>query len=64
MSALKFAELDRMIGGVITPANILSACWNPKSAARRSGMESLSPKKGAGLVAFFINGRFGLKRNA
>jgi hypothetical protein len=52
------------MGGVITPANILSACWKPSSAARRRGIESLRPKKGAGLVDFVINGRFGLKRNA
>lgn len=53
-----------MMGGVMMPANIDNACWNPRSSARKIGILSLSPKKGAARLVFFMNGRFGLKRNA
>ena len=65
-SASKFAPPwpPRMRGGVIMPANIDSACWNPRRRARTSGIESLRPKKGAARLVFFKNGRFGLNKNA
>ena len=46
------------------PANMDKACWKPKSSARKTGMLSLRPKKGAARFDFFIKGRFGLNRKA
>lgn len=46
------------------PANMDSACWKPKSRARKTGMLSLRPKKGAALFDFAMNGRLGLNRKA
>lgn len=56
--------VDRMIGGVITPASIESACWKPNKSAKKTGILSLRPKNGAARSSFFMKGRFGLKRNA
>ena len=64
ISSVRFAALARMMGGVMMPANMARACWNPRSAARRTGIRSWSPKKGAALRSRFMKGRFGLKRNA
>jgi hypothetical protein len=38
--ASKDAAAAMMIGGVMIPANIASACWNPKSRERTTGMLS------------------------
>ena len=53
-----------MMGGVMMPANMDKACWKPKSRARKMGMLSLRPKKGAALFDFVMNGRLGLNRKA
>ena len=53
-----------LIGGVIMPANMARECWKPRSRASTNGILSLSPKNGEARVGFFMNGRFGLKRNA
>ena len=53
---------DRMMGGVIMPANMARACWSPSSRARNTGILSLRPKKGGTLSDFFMNGRLGRKR--
>ena len=60
----KFAAPPRMMGGVITPANIERACWKPRSKARNNGILSFSPKKGAALRVFLMKGMLGLKRKA
>lgn len=44
--------------------NMDKACWKPSKAARKTGILSFSPKKGALLRSFFMKGRFGLNRNA
>ena len=54
--------LAMMMGGVMMPANMERACWKPRSRARKTGMLSLRPKKGAALFDFFMKGRFGLNR--
>lgn len=64
VAASKPALELRMIGGVITPASIDRACWNPRSNARKRGILSCKPKKGAARLVFFMNGMFGLKRKA
>ena len=46
------------------PANMDNECWKPKSRARKMGMLSLRPKKGAALFDFVIKGRLGLNRKA
>ena len=38
--ASKFALLEMIIGGVMIPANIARACWNPRRRARTTGMLS------------------------
>ena len=62
--ASKFALLEMIMGGVIIPASIARACWNPKRRARMTGMRSWRPKNGARLLDFFMNGKLGLKRKA
>ena len=64
ISKVKFAEFARIMGGVMIPANMANACWKPRRRARKTGIRSWRPKKGAALRSFFIKGRFGLKRNA
>ena len=54
----------RMIGGVMMPASIDKACWNPRSSARKTGIRSLRPKNGAARRVFLMNGMFGLNKNA
>ncbi len=54
----------KMMGGVMMPANMARACWNPSRRARKMGILSLSPKKGGTLSDFFMKGRLGLKRKA
>lgn len=55
---------ERIIGGVMRPANMAKACWNPKINARKIGILSLRPKNGAVWRDFFIKGNRGVKRNA
>lgn len=62
-STERLAALARIMGGVITPANIARACWNPRRSARSTGIRSWTPKKGAALFSFFMKGRFGRNRN-
>ena len=62
--ASKFAAPPRMMGGVMMPASMDSECWNPSSRARRMGIRSLSPKKGAARRDFFMKGRLGLNKKA
>ncbi len=51
-------------GGVMMPASMERACWKPRRRARKMGMRSLRPKKGAARRDFFMKGRLGLKRKA
>ena len=64
VSVDRFAFTPRIIGGVMIPANMERACWKPSNAAKSRGISSFSPKNGAALLDFFMNGRFGLKRKA
>jgi hypothetical protein len=57
------AALARIMGGVMIPANIDNACWKPSRRARKTGMLSFNPKKGAALLSFFMKGILGLNRN-
>ena len=53
-----------MMGGVMIPASMERACWKPRSRARKTGMLSLRPKKGAAFLDLRMKGRFGVKRKA
>lgn len=57
------APLSR-IGGVMIPASMARACWNPSNRAKSVGIRSFKPKKGAALRLFLMNGKFGVKRKA
>ncbi len=46
------------------PANMDKACWKPSKRAKKTGMGSLRPKKGAAFLDCFMKGRFGLNKKA
>jgi hypothetical protein len=43
-----------IIGGMMIPANMESACWKPRTNAKTMGILPFSPKKGAARRAFVI----------
>ena len=42
VAASRLRALAKMIGGVMSPASIASACWRPLAAARRRGSSESS----------------------
>ena len=64
VSASKLALEPMMMGGVMMPASIDRACWKPRSRARKTGMRSFRPKKGALRRGRRMKGRVGRKRKA
>ena len=53
-----------MMGGVMMPANMDRECWKPRRRARKTGILSLRPKKGAAFLDLPMNGIWGVNKKA